>query len=125
MIGRKDDRHTNDEYLYIIGSDKISTELDAICQKQNDFLGFDLDYTYNDEKDPNRFYYRSDHYNFAKHGIPVAFFFIGVHDDYHKPGDDIEKIHFPKYSKIARYIFHVAWDIANREMALVRDVKSK
>jgi Zn-dependent M28 family amino/carboxypeptidase len=126
MIGRKDEKHATDEYLYIIGSDKISTELDQICRKQNELhLGFQLDYTYNDEKDPNRFYYRSDHYNFAKNGIPVSFFFTGVHEDYHKPGDDIEKILFPKYSKISRYIFQVAWDIANRESPLKRDVKIK
>ena len=126
MIGRKDEKHSNDEYLYIIGADKISTELDKICRKQNkENLHFELDYTYNDEKDPNRFYYRSDHYNFAKNGIPVTFFFTGVHEDYHRPGDDIEKILFPKYSKITRYIFQVAWEIANRDDVLFRDVNAK
>jgi hypothetical protein len=126
MIGRQDDRHDTDQYIYLIGSDKISTELDLICREQNQkYLNFDLDYTYNDEKDPNRFYYRSDHYNFAKKGIPVAFFFTGVHEDYHRPGDDIEKIHFPKYSKISRYIFLVASEISNRTNTLKRDVISK
>ncbi|MCR9063614.1 MAG: M28 family peptidase [Cytophagales bacterium] len=122
MIGRKDEHHESDEYIYIIGSDKISSELHRINEAENikhtDFL---LDYTYNDEKDPNRFYYRSDHYNFAKNGIPVIFYFSGVHEDYHKPGDDIDKILFSKYSKITKHIFYTAWTIVNKTDRLIID----
>ncbi|AWW00986.1 peptidase M28 [Arcticibacterium luteifluviistationis] len=115
MIGRKDEHHDTDEYVYLIGADKLSSDLDKISKKVNKkYINYELDYTYNDEKDPNRFYYRSDHYNFAKNNIPVIFFFTGVHEDYHKPGDDIEKIIFPKYSYITKLIFHTAWEVANR-----------
>lgn len=115
MIGRKDKHHETDEYVYLIGADKLSKDLDKISKTVNrKYIKYKLDYTYNDEKDPNRFYYRSDHYNFAKNNIPVIFFFTGVHEDYHKPGDDIEKIIFPKYSTITKLIFHTAWEVANR-----------
>ena len=119
MIGRKDNKHKTDEYIYLIGADKISKDLDGISKAVNkEKLRFEIDYTYNNEKDPNRFYYRSDHYNFAKHNIPIIFFFTGVHEDYHNPGDDIEKILFPKYSKISQYIFCIAWEAANRPKRL-------
>jgi Zn-dependent M28 family amino/carboxypeptidase len=83
--------------------------------------GLVLDYKYNDPNDPNRFYYRSDHYNFAKHGIPVAFFFNGVHEDYHMPGDDVEKIEFDQIQKVGRLVFYMAWEISNREERLKVD----
>lgn len=123
MIGRVDDQHKDDQYVYIIGADKLSTDLHKISEKANqDFTQLALDYTYNDPKDPNRFYYRSDHYNFAKHGIPVIFYFSGVHEDYHKPGDDVEKIHFEKTATIAQLVFHTAWEVANRNEKLKVDV---
>jgi Peptidase family M28 len=117
MIGRIDKEHEKDEnYVYIIGSDKLSSELYTIAEKANkDSENLFLDYTYNDPKDPNRFYYRSDHYNFAKNKIPVAFYFTGVHADYHQPGDDVEKIMFPKYTKIVKVVFNTLWELANRE----------
>ncbi|MFM6943465.1 MAG: M28 family peptidase, partial [Aquirufa sp.] len=89
MTGRYDDEHKGKpDYIYEIGSDKLSSQLREVLIDQNKkHVGLELDYRYNDANDPNRFYYRSDHYNFAKHGIPVAFFFNGVHDDYHQPGD--------------------------------------
>ncbi|MFT5885497.1 MAG: Zn-dependent M28 family amino/carboxypeptidase [Arcticibacterium sp.] len=119
MIGRQDIKHKTDEYVYLIGADKLSNDLDNISKAVNEkYINFELDYTYNNEKDPNRFYYRSDHYNFAKHNIPVIFFFTGVHEDYHKPGDDIEKILFPKYSKITQLVFHTAWEVSNRSKPL-------
>ena len=81
----------------------------------------DLDYKYNDENDPNQFYYRSDHYNFAKNGIPVIFYFTGVHEDYHKPTDTIDKIMFGKLSQIAKLVFHTSWELANRKNRVVVD----
>ena len=127
MIGRIDENHAPDSnYVYIIGSDKLSTELHALSEKTNQtYSGIEFDYTYNDEKDPNRFYYRSDHYNFAKNQIPVIFYFTGVHEDYHQPTDTVDKIMFEKMEKIARLIFHTAWEIANRDERLKVDVIPK
>ncbi|CAG5076248.1 M28 family peptidase [Parvicella tangerina] len=115
MIGRKDSLHDNDQYVYLIGADRISKDLHYISEEVNkELIDFYLDYTYNEEDDPNHFYYRSDHYNFAKHNIPVIFYFSGVHEDYHKPTDDVDKILFPKLAKTAKLIFYTAWEIANR-----------
>lgn len=123
MIGRVDKAHENNaDYIYVIGADKLSSELHKINEEANKrFTNLNLDYTYNDPSDPNRFYYRSDHYNFAKNRIPVAFFFNGVHDDYHQPTDDVDKINFQKMEKISRLVFHTAWELANREQRIVVD----
>lgn len=127
MIGRMDADHENDtNYVYIIGSDKLSSELHEANEKNNNvYTKIDLDYTYNDEKDANRFYYRSDHYNFAKNGIPVIFYFTGIHQDYHKPGDTPEKLHYGKMENITRLVFYTAWDVANRDRRLVVDSHKK
>ena len=124
MIGRIDEAHAPDSnYVYLIGSDKLSTELHALSEKMNKtYGGLELDYTFNDENDPNRFYYRSDHYNFAKNNIPVIFYFTGVHEDYHQSTDTVDKIMFTKMEKIARLVFYTAWEIANREERLKVDV---
>jgi len=123
MIGRTDDAHKKEEYVYLIGSNKLSTELHAISENANKtYTNLELDYTYNDPDDPNRFYYRSDHYNFAKNNIPVIFYFSGVHADYHKPGDDVEKIRFEKMGTIGKLVFHTAWEVANRPEKLKVDV---
>jgi len=116
MIGRIDDRYKTDpNYIYLIGSDKLSTELHQLSEEANrQYINIKLDYKYNDENDPNRFYYRSDHYNFAKNRIPVIFYFNGTHADYHRPTDTVDKIHFAKMEKITRLIFHTAWKVANR-----------
>jgi Zn-dependent M28 family amino/carboxypeptidase len=125
MIGRVDEKHEKagvNEYVYIIGSDKLSSDLHKVNEEVNKkYTSLEFDYTFNSPDDPNQFYYRSDHYNFAKHNIPVIFFFTGVHVDYHQTGDDIEKIMFPKMAKIARLIFLDAWEIANRDEKLVVD----
>ncbi len=123
MIGRLDEAHQgNPNYVYLIGSDKLSSELHAISEEANRrYTNLQLDYKYNDPGDPNRFYYRSDHYNFAKHKIPVIFYFNGVHADYHQPTDDVEKIDFNKIERITRLIFFTAWDLANREQRIKVD----
>jgi acetylornithine deacetylase/succinyl-diaminopimelate desuccinylase-like protein len=115
MIGRIDDYHDNPDYVYLIGSDRLSTELHQISEDVNkQHINLELDYKFNEEDDPNRYYYRSDHYNFAKNNIPVIFYFNGVHADYHKTTDTVDKIHFGKIQKISRYIFLTAWELANR-----------
>ena len=129
MIGRMDKDHekTNDSnYIYSIGADKLSSELHQINEAMNEkYVNLKLDYTYNDENDPNRLYYRSDHYNFAKHGIPIVFYFNGVHDDYHQPSDEVDKIIFESAEKVARLAFHVTWELANRENRIVVDSNKK
>jgi Zn-dependent M28 family amino/carboxypeptidase len=120
MIGRVDESHKeNENYVYVIGADRISPDLHAINENINStYSGLELDYTYNDPADPNRFYYRSDHYNFAKKGIPSVFFFSGVHEDYHRVTDTPEKIRYEKLAKITRHIFYLTWELANREGSL-------
>ena len=116
MIGRIDDWHKDGNYVYLIGSDMLSNELHNISEEVNKkYIKLELDYTFNEKDDPNRYYYRSDHYNFAKNKIPVIFYFNGVHEDYHKMTDTIEKIDFEKTKKITQLIFLTAWDLANRD----------
>jgi hypothetical protein len=123
MIGRTDVEHEGKpDYVYVIGSDKLASELKVILEAQNkQYNPIDLDYRFDDPADPNRFYYRSDHYNFAVNKVPVAFFFNGVHADYHQQSDEIEKIEFSKMEKRAQLVFHLAWELANREGRIVVD----
>ncbi|GAB4131069.1 MAG: hypothetical protein Fur0041_01030 [Bacteroidia bacterium] len=125
MIGRVDKEHLNDSnYVYVIGSEKISTELKKINEEANaTYVNLKLDYRFDNENDPNRFYYRSDHYNFARKGVPVAFFFNGVHEDYHKETDEVSKISFRLMEVRTRLVFFTAWEIANRTPTLIRDKK--
>jgi hypothetical protein len=127
MIGRLDEKHNdNPNYIYLIGDDKLSSQLHAISENANKtYSNLELDYTYNDINDKNRYYYRSDHYNFAKNGIPVIFYFNGVHADYHKESDEVEKIDFNKMEKIARLVFYTAWELANRQDRIVVDSDKK
>lgn len=124
MIGRMGYKHPNDDnYVYVIGADRLSTQLHEINERVNaTYINLDLDYKYNEKSDPNKFYKRSDHYNFAKNGIPIIFYFNGVHDDYHKPTDTPEKILLDLLVKRAKLVFHTAWEIANRDERLVVDV---
>ena len=117
MIGRiGNDMESAGDYVYLIGSDKLSTELHNLSEEVNKkYMNLNLDYTYNDENDPNRFYYRSDHYNFAKNNIPIIFYFNGVHPDYHKITDTPDKIEYDLLEKKARLIFLTAWEVANRD----------
>ena len=115
MIGRVDNAHLNNkDYLYLIGADRLSTELHYLSEKVNHtFYNINLDYRYNAENDSNHYYNRSDHYNFAENGIPIIFYFNGEHADYHKPTDTIEKIDFELLSKRSKLIFATAWQLAN------------
>ncbi|OCB70220.1 M28 family peptidase [Flavobacterium crassostreae] len=125
MIGRRDEIHPNtNNYVYLIGADRLSTQLDSICKQANDkYIHLDLDYRFNDKNDPNHFYERSDHYNFAKHGIPSAFLFNGVHADYHQKTDTPDKIEFDALAKRTQLAFVIAWELANGQNRPVVDVK--
>ncbi len=118
MVGRwgKEYNSEAEPYIYVIGSDRLSQDLHDINEKNNQkYSQLLLDYKYNSEEDPNRFYFRSDHYNFAKHGVPAIFFFNGVHDDYHRLTDTVEKIDLNLMEHRAKQIFHTVWDLANRD----------
>ena len=124
MIGRSDAENEGKNYVYVIGSEMLSSELKKINEKSNDVTNkLELNYKYDDPNDPMRLYYRSDHYNFAKHNIPVAFYFDGIHADYHQPTDDPEKIDYPLLQKRAQLVFATAWELANREARIVVDKK--
>mgnify|MGYP003682169135 CR=1 FL=1 len=117
MIGRLDPKREDKDsnYIYLIGSDKLSQELHDISEAiNNKYTQLKLDYTFNADDDPNRFYYRSDHYNFAKNNIPVIFYFNGTHEDYHQPGDTPDKINYPLLKKRTQLIFYTLWELANR-----------
>lgn len=123
MIGRIDPkREGKRNYLYLIGADKLSTELHEISEAVNNkYCNIELDYRYNDKNDPNRFYYRSDHYNFAKNNIPVIFYFNGTHDDYHRHTDTVDKINFDLLENRTKLVFHTAWELANRKERIIVD----
>lgn len=125
MVGRVDEKHAdNPNYIYVIGADRLSTELHNINEAANKkYTQLELDYTYNEEDDPNRYYYRSDHYNFAERGIPAVFFFNGTHEDYHQATDTVDKINFEKMAIIGKLVFHTAWELANRDERIQVDVK--
>ncbi|MGO3181712.1 MAG: M28 family metallopeptidase [Aequorivita sp.] len=123
MIGRIDpDKKNNPEYMYLIGSNMLSQELQDVSTSVNDkYTKLELDYKFDDPNDPNRFYYRSDHYNFAKNNIPVIFYFNGVHEDYHKITDTPDKIEYELMAKRAKLIFLTAWELANRDKRITID----
>ena len=124
MVGRIDPTYKGDSmnYVYVIGEDKLSSDLLPITDKVNKNYNMELDRRFNDPKDQNRFYYRSDHYNFAAKGVPVIFYFNGTHKDYHRPTDTVEKINFDLMEKRVRLIFETAWEMATREDMLKRDL---
>jgi hypothetical protein len=116
MVGRRDPQNKEGNYVYVIGSDKLSDDLHALSERVNkENLNLKFDYTYNDQNHPDRLYYRSDHWNFAKKNIPIIFYFDGIHEDYHKPSDEVEKIEFDLMEKRAQTVFFTAWEIANRD----------
>jgi Zn-dependent M28 family amino/carboxypeptidase len=125
MIGRWDQKHKEGEpYVYVIGSDKLSSELHQINESMNKrYSGLIFDYLYNDESHPSRLYYRSDHWNFARNNIPIIFYFDGIHEDYHKTSDEINKIDFDLLKRRTQCIFYTAWEIANRDEKIKHDKK--
>ncbi|HMQ46775.1 MAG TPA: M28 family peptidase [Saprospiraceae bacterium] len=125
MVGRTDEKHAdNPNYIYVIGSNRLSTELHDINERANtQYTQLELDYTYNAEDDPNRYYYRSDHYNFAERGIPAIFYFSGTHEDYHRPTDTADKIMLEKVKRIGDLVFYTCWELANRDERIKVDVK--
>jgi len=126
MIGRVDKDHdeATRDFVYVIGSEMLSSDLHKAVLAANENLGINLDMRYNTPDDPNRFYYRSDHYNFAKHNIPSVFFFNGVHADYHRPSDTPDKIEYDLLTRRTKLAFNTVWKIANAENRPVVDKES-
>jgi hypothetical protein len=125
MVGRRDPQHKDSApYVYVIGADKLSTELHQLSESTNKtYTNLVFDYTYNDENHPTNLYRRSDHWNFAKKNIPIIFYFDGIHEDYHKPSDEVSKIEFDLLQKRAQCVFFTAWEIVNRDNRIVPDAK--
>lgn len=125
MVGRRDPQHKDSApYVYVIGSDKLSTELHNLSEEVNkNTTKLIFDYTYNDQNHPDRLYYRSDHWNFAKNDIPIIFYFDGIHEDYHQPSDEVDKIEFDLLTQRAQCVFYTAWEIANRDKRIAPDAK--
>ncbi len=126
MVGRLDPKRTYGDsmnYVYVIGDDKLSSDLKPISESINKkYAHLELDYKYNDPKDTERIYFRSDHYNFARKGVPIIFYFNGTHNDYHRPSDTVDKINFDVMQKRVRFIFLTAWEMANRNDMVKRDI---
>lgn len=126
MIGRIDpNRKVGDStnYVYVVGSDKLSTELKPISEGNNKkYSKLELDYKFDDPNDPEMIYYRSDHFNFARKGVPIIFYFDGIHKDYHQPSDTPDKINYDIMEKRARLVFYTAWEMANRNEMVRRDI---
>ena len=125
MIGRRDEQHSDSPpYVYVIGADKLSSDLHKLSESVNKrFTNLVFDYTYNDENHPARLYYRSDHWNFAQKNIPIIFYFDGIHEDYHQPSDEVDKIEFDLLTARTKCVFYTAWEIANREDRIAPDRK--
>jgi hypothetical protein len=126
MIGRKDPNRKqgdSNNYVYIVGDDKLSSDLHSISVDMNKkYTGLELDYKFNDPRDPERIFFRSDHYNFARKGVPIIFYFDGIHADYHQPTDTPDKINYDLMVKRAQLVFYTAWEMANRNDMLRRDL---
>ncbi len=118
---RRDEHLTDAHTVYLVGSDRISKELNEISEETNaQFQHLNLDYYYNDPSNPEHIYFRSDHWNYAKHGVPIIFYFDGTHADYHQPTDTVDKIDFTKLTEVARLVFETGWRIANLDHRLTK-----
>jgi Zn-dependent M28 family amino/carboxypeptidase len=125
MVGRVDSLHQGKgDYLYLVGDDRLSQELHTLSEATNQqYQPIALDYKYNAPDDPEHIYERSDHYNFAKHNVPIIFYTSGLHPQYHKSTDDVDLIDFPAMARRDQLIFHTAWAVANRDQRILVDEK--
>jgi hypothetical protein len=126
MIGRnRDNRDSEENTVYAVGADRISTELHNLLIDANASLSvpLNIDFEMNDSADPERIYFRSDHFSYAAKGIPIIFFFTGLHPDYHQVTDSVDKIHFDKLSHITHLVYELGLRLANLDHAPVRDFK--
>ncbi len=126
MVGRnRDDKASEANTVYLVGSDRISTELHNLDEDANASLPrpLTLDYEMNDPSDLEQVYYRSDHYSYAAKGIPIIFYTTGLHPDYHANTDEVDRIQFEKMARIGQLVYQTGWTVANLDHAPVRDNK--
>ena len=133
MIGRSrvatdtkpaDKNLSEPDEVYVIGSKMMSSELGALSEKVNNgYLKLHFNYRYDDPKDPNRFFFRSDHFNYAQKGIPIIFYFDGVHEDYHQVSDEVSKIDFHKMEEVTRTVYETLWSVSNLKKRPIIDKK--
>jgi Zn-dependent M28 family amino/carboxypeptidase len=126
MIGRnRDNKSSEANTVYLVGSDRISTELHDLNRAANRAIEqpLTLDYEMNDPADPEQLYFRSDHYSYASKGIPIIFFTTGLHPDYHANTDEVSRIEFPKLTRIAQMVYETAWRVGNLDHPPARDNK--
>ena len=124
MVGRnRDDKPAESQTVYLVGSDRISSELDSVARAANNSLAkpMTLNYEFNDPGDPEQLYFRSDHYSYAARGVPVIFFTTGLHPDYHANTDEVSKIEFDKMVRIAGLVYETGWRVANLDHTLARN----
>ncbi|MEO5858552.1 MAG: M28 family peptidase [Pyrinomonadaceae bacterium] len=125
MIGRYqnpgDENHPQNKELpkpdeiYLIGSRMMSTELGDLSDSLNkSFLNLKFNFRYDDPNDPEQFFYRSDHFNYARRGVPIIFYMDGSHADYHQVTDSVEKINFGSMEKVVKTIYATGWELSNR-----------
>lgn len=101
--------------IYVVGSKMMSDELGELSEEVNrSYLNLSFNYKYDDPADPHRFFFRSDHFNYARNGIPIIFYFDGEHQDYHRPGDEPQKIDYEKMARVTRTVYMTMWTLANR-----------
>ena len=126
MIGRIDPKRKNGDssnYVYVVGDDKLSSDLKPISEAMNKkYTKLELDHKYNDPNDTERIYYRSDHFNFARRRVPIIFYFNGTHADNHRPTDTPDKIDYKQRAKRAQLVFYTAWEMANRNEMMKIDI---
>lgn len=115
MVGRVDKAHKKSpDYCYIIGG-PTNKPLRRVVEEANEqSINIELNREYDNEYDQNQYYYRSDHYNFGRLGIPVMFFMDGNHPDYHRTSDTADKINYTVLQKRATLVFQAAWRVANK-----------
>jgi Zn-dependent M28 family amino/carboxypeptidase len=128
MVGRDDCNNLEGDFtntVFLVGDDRISTDLHNVIIETNKTMTkpLTLDYEMNDPQDPEGVYTRSDHYSYAAKGIPIAFFTTGLHPDYHRVTDEVDKILFDKMAHIAQLVYETGRRVANLDHAPIRDYK--
>ncbi len=118
MICRNDPDH-----LYIVGSNKLSSELDTTINAVNDkHIRMKLDYKYEDPQHPDNFFFRSDQYPYIQYGIPAVWYFCGTTEDYHQETDTIDRVDFVKMARVSRFAYLTAMVIGNKSDMLKLDL---
>ncbi len=119
MIGRDEEENSegdkgelaenNRNTVHLIGTKQLAPALHDLCMQRNEIAGFDIEW------DQEGMFSRSDHANFARLGIPIAFFFTGLHRDYHQTTDTPDKIHYEKLLRIAQWVYDIGYELGSQK----------